>query len=78
MGGYALYVWGAYGVCALVLVWMLAASWHRLRAGREVLRALEQARPRRRAAAPHPASGIAASAPARHPPELTEPTAHDA
>lgn len=27
MGGYAAYVWPSYGIAALVLVWLLGASW---------------------------------------------------
>ena len=38
MGGYAGYVWPAYGVAALVLIGLLAVSWHQLRQAREMLR----------------------------------------
>jgi heme exporter protein D len=36
MGGYAFYVWGAYGVTALVLVAEVVAVRSRLKAAREV------------------------------------------
>ncbi len=50
MGGYAPFVWGAYGFCAVVLIAMLVQSWRRLRANEETLRRIEAARPRRRRA----------------------------
>lgn len=49
MGGYAPYVWGAYGLAAIVLVGLLVATLKRLRESEATLRALEQARPPRRA-----------------------------
>jgi len=44
MGGYAFYVWGAYGVTALVLVAEVVAVRSRLKAAREAARAAEQER----------------------------------
>ena len=38
MGGYAGFVWPAYGIAALVLVGLLAVSWHQLRQAKEMLR----------------------------------------
>ena len=38
MGGYAGYVWSAYGVAAAVLIGLLAVSWHQLRHARGMLR----------------------------------------
>ena len=38
MGGYAGFVWPAYGIAALVLIGLLAVSWHQLRQVREMLR----------------------------------------
>ena len=38
MGGYAGFVWPAYGIAALVLVGLLGVSWHQLRQAREMLR----------------------------------------
>jgi heme exporter protein D len=38
MGGYAGFVWPAYGIAALVLVGLLGVSWHQLRQVREMLR----------------------------------------
>jgi heme exporter protein D len=32
MGGYALYVWSSFGVCALVLIWEPVSIWMRKRA----------------------------------------------
>lgn len=48
MGGYAPYVWGAYGLAAVVLVGLLVATLRRLRESEATLRTLEQARPPRR------------------------------
>jgi len=50
MGGYAPFVWGAYGFCAAVLIAMLVQSWRRLRANEDTLRRIEAVRPRRRRA----------------------------
>jgi heme exporter protein D len=50
MGGYAAFVWPAYGITALVLIWLLAATLRALRTSEATLRALEGSRaPRRRA-----------------------------
>jgi heme exporter protein D len=48
MGGYAQYVWPAYGVTAAVLVGMLVESLAGYRRHRRELDALEEARPRAR------------------------------
>lgn len=42
MGGYALYVWGSYGVTALLLGWEVAAVWRKRSA---TLRTLREAPP---------------------------------
>ncbi len=47
MGGYAAYVWPAYGVTALVLVWMLVTTLRGLRRREAIVRTLEAARPSR-------------------------------
>ena len=47
MGGYAGYVWPAYGVAAAVLTGLLVVSIARLRDAERWLAALEQAVPRR-------------------------------
>ena len=44
MGGHGAFVWGAYGVCAVVLVALTLASLRRLRASEAALRRLEQRR----------------------------------
>ena len=44
MGGYAAYVWGAYGLTALVVIGLLVLSIRRLRAAERMLALLEQAR----------------------------------
>jgi len=49
MGGYAAYVWPAYGVTVVVLVGMLVATLRNLRAREAMVRALEAARPTRAA-----------------------------
>jgi len=41
MGGYAAYVWPAYGVAAAVLIGLVAASLRTLRAREAALKALE-------------------------------------
>jgi heme exporter protein CcmD len=38
MGGYAGFIWPAYGIAALVLVGLLVVSLHQLRQARETLR----------------------------------------
>ncbi|AWU94894.1 heme exporter protein CcmD [Azospirillum ramasamyi] len=48
MGGYAAYVWPAYGIAALVLLGLLVATWKGLRNAEATLKALESARPARR------------------------------
>lgn len=44
MGGYAAYVWAAYGLTALIVVGLLVLSIRRLRAAERMLSLLEQAR----------------------------------
>jgi heme exporter protein D len=48
MGGYAAYVWPAYGIAAVILVAMLIASLRGLRRHEALLKTLETNRPRRR------------------------------
>ncbi|MDR6769377.1 heme exporter protein CcmD [Azospirillum sp. BE72] len=48
MGGYAAYVWPAYGIATLVLLGLLVATWKGLRNAEATLKALESARPARR------------------------------
>jgi heme exporter protein D len=48
MGGYAGYVWTAYGIAALVLIGLVWQSLRSLRASERDLAAAEQASPRRR------------------------------
>ncbi len=48
MGGYAAYVWPAYGATALVMVGLLAVTLKALRSGEATLKALEGSRPARR------------------------------
>ena len=48
MGGYAAYVWPAYGLAALVMVGILVASIRELRSREATLKALEGSRPARR------------------------------
>jgi len=45
MGGYAGYVWPAYGVAALVLIGFALSSWRRLRAAERALERLAEADP---------------------------------
>jgi heme exporter protein D len=47
MGGYALYVWPAFGVAALVMIGMLVASLRTLRTREALLRRLEAVERRR-------------------------------
>jgi heme exporter protein D len=49
MGGYAAYVWPAYGVAAAVLIGLLVASLRGLRAREAEIAAVEAQRPRREA-----------------------------
>ncbi len=48
MGGYAGFVWSAYGVAALILIGLVVMSWKDLRARQAEVAALEAASPRRR------------------------------
>lgn len=48
MGGYAAYVWPAFGVTALIMVVLLVASSRSVRARERALKGLEQVRRRRR------------------------------
>jgi heme exporter protein D len=48
MGGYAAYVWPAYGIAAVILVAMLIVSLRGLRRHEALLKTLETSRPRRR------------------------------
>lgn len=48
MGGYAAFVWPAYGVAVVVLAGMVIESLRRVRTAEAELRALEDAMPRRR------------------------------
>lgn len=48
MGGYAAFVWPAYGITALVMAGLLVATLRGLRRREALLRALEGSRPRRR------------------------------
>ena len=61
MGGYAAYVWPAYGIAAVILVAMLIVSLRGLRRHEALLKTLESSRPRRRdrnrrASSPAPAT----------------------
>ena len=49
MGGYAGFVWPAYGVAALVLIALVIASVRRARTAEAEVRVLEDTAPRRRA-----------------------------
>ena len=48
MGGYAAFVWPAFGVTVLVMVGLLLTSLRSLRRERRALELMERARPRRR------------------------------
>ena len=48
MGGYAAFVWPAFGATALVMVGLLLASLRSLRRERRALELMEKAHPRRR------------------------------
>ena len=50
MGGYAVYIWTAYGAAVAVLVGLVVATLARRRSSRRSLEALEQLRGRRRRA----------------------------
>jgi len=51
MGGYAGFVWSAYGAAALILIGLLVMSWKDLRARQAEVEALEAASPRRQSRA---------------------------
>lgn len=55
MGGYGGFVWPAFGVTALVLVWLLVASLRRLRANERQLTRMQTAAP---AARPRRSGGL--------------------
>lgn len=64
MGGYAGFVWSAYGVTALVMVAMLVVSLRGLRRQQQAVRLLEEARGRSRASTdPQPAEPVSARSP---------------
>jgi heme exporter protein D len=46
MGGYAAYVWPAYGVAALVLIAFAVDSWLRVKRAQAALRRLEATQPK--------------------------------
>ena len=48
MGGYAVFIWPAFGVTALIMVGLLFGSVRSLRRERQTLELMEAARPRRR------------------------------
>ena len=50
MGGYATYVWSAYGAAAVVLTGLVVVTLVRRRSSRRALEALEQLRGRRKRA----------------------------
>lgn len=51
MGGYAGYVWPAYGVALIVMVGLLVASLRSVRAREAQLKVLQESRPNRRSRA---------------------------
>ena len=57
MGGYAVYVWSAYGVAAVVMIVLLATSLRALRRQQQEVRLLEEARGRTRSESP-PAAAV--------------------
>ena len=57
MGGYAVFVWPAFGVTAAVMIVLLVASVRGLRKERQMLELMEAARPRRRDRATDQAAG---------------------
>lgn len=61
MGGYAAYVWPAYGLAALVMVGLLAATLKGLRSAETTLKALEGSRPARRRSRPLDSNGRTAA-----------------
>ncbi|MCB9949268.1 MAG: heme exporter protein CcmD [Rhodospirillaceae bacterium] len=48
MGGYGAYVWGAYGLCAVVMVLLVVLTLKRLRANERTLKMLDGLRASRR------------------------------
>ena len=53
MGGYGAFVWPAFTVTALVMVWLLVTTLRRLRARERALARLQAAAPRRRREGAH-------------------------
>jgi|TARA_B100000315_G_scaffold177100_1_gene165648 heme exporter protein D len=47
MGGYAAYIWPAYGVAAIILIWIAVASRRSVAVNQKVLAELEPRVPRR-------------------------------
>ena len=57
MGGYAAFVWPAYGLAAAVMLGLLVQSLRRYRGMQRALEVLQRGRPPRRRSAPPPAGG---------------------
>ena len=57
MGGYGGFVWPAFGLTALVMVWLLASSLRRLRENERLLARMQAATPARRARRSRGAAG---------------------
>jgi heme exporter protein D len=55
MGGYAAYVWPAYGLTVVILAGLLIGAVRALRQAERELAAFERARPRRKSAGPQTA-----------------------
>ena len=53
MGGYGVFVWPAFAVTALVMIWLLATTLHRLRARERALADTQAAAPHRRRGRTH-------------------------
>jgi heme exporter protein D len=51
MGGYAVFVWPAYGVAAAVMILMFVLAWRASKSAERTLALLQQQSPRRRGAA---------------------------
>ena len=64
MGGYAAYVWPAYGIAAVILVTMLIVSLRGLRRHEALLKTLETSRPRRRERSRHAPASASGTVPA--------------
>ena len=64
MGGYAAYVWPAYGIAAVILVAMLIVSLRGLRRHEALLKTLETSRPRRRERSRRAGASASATVPA--------------